>query len=222
MVPKIPGTYNIQPKLTYFRPDSVKYITAATENIQVRVAKGNNPIDTKPTETITGTKDIKHIRQGPGRIFSPSRFAGSPLYWALLALPAILFLVWMIIKRIRDNRPDIDPVAEKARLAMKMAEQRLSTAKVHLEKGENRPFYDEISKALLGYVSDKFNIPGSELSKSNVEEKLKESGADEGHVKRFMELIRKCEMAVFGLASSGDAQGVYQEAAKVIADIEQG
>jgi hypothetical protein len=124
-----------------------------------------------------------------------------------------------IYKYIQDNKPEIDWVAEKSNKAQKVAKQRLSLAEKHLKAGDNRSFYSETSKVLLGYAIDKFNIPGHELSKNNVQGKLRSSGAKEEHIIRFMALIQTCEKAVFAFGTDSDASQTYQEAVGVIADI---
>jgi len=48
-------------------------------------------------------------------------------------------------------------------------------------KGKSDAFYDEVLKALWGYISDKLNIPVSRLSKDNIEEKLRNHGVSEVH-----------------------------------------
>ncbi|MGB1216747.1 MAG: hypothetical protein ACPG5P_02665, partial [Saprospiraceae bacterium] len=148
-------------------------------------------------------------------------FAGSGLFYILMFLPFFL-LGGAIALRIYQKRPkNIDLVAEKRDKARKVAEQRLSIAHKHLKAGEYRPFYDETSKVLLGYVKDKFNIQGSELTKHNVKEHLTDSGADPEHISRFMDLLQTCEMAVFALGSTENAQQVYNDASQVIVDVEK-
>ena len=41
-----------------------------------------------------------------------------------------------------------------------------------LTENKQEAFYDEVLKALWGYISDKLNIPVSQLSKDNIEDEL--------------------------------------------------
>ena len=45
-----------------------------------------------------------------------------------------------------------------------------------LAENKQEAFYDEVLKALWGYISDKLNIPVSQLSKDNIEDELTKYG----------------------------------------------
>lgn len=221
ILPKIPGTYTISPEFSYYNPDSLKFVVSNPNTYVVNVMKGEYdhnvnvkpPLEEKPKEEIRTIKTSLSIQK-------KSNFVGSGLFWGLVSFPFLALIGGIIYKYIQANKPEVDPIAEKSRKAQKIAKQRLSVAEKYLKEGNNRSFYDETSKVLLGYAADKFNIPGSELSKSNVQEKLQQTGAKEEHISRFMDLIKTCEKAVFAFGTDADASKVYHDAVGVIADIE--
>jgi hypothetical protein len=63
----------------------------------------------------------------------------------------------------------------KTKKAGKMATRRLKVAKKKMHENDKAGFYDEVLKALWGYLSDKLCMPVSELSKDNVAVKLRDS-----------------------------------------------
>ena len=100
---------------------------------------------------------------------------------------------------------------------------RLSTARQHLKSGSTRAFYDEVSKAMLGYVCDKLHIPRSSLTKANLQQRLQELQLDSGLVSRFMSVIQTSEMALFaGREDAAAMEGTYQDALQVVAEMEGG
>jgi hypothetical protein len=221
ILPKVPGMYSISPEFSYYDPDSTKFVITHPNTYVINVMKGqyNANVNVTPEIKQKPKQEIKPIKTAL-KTKSRSSFVGSLLFWILSIFPFLALAGGFIYKYIQDNKPAIDWVAEKSKKAQKVAKQRLSLAEKHLKTGDNRSFYSETSKVLLGYAADKFNISGSELSKSNVQEKLRSSGAKEEHISRFIALIQTCEKAVFAFGTDSDASQTYQDAVGVIADIE--
>jgi hypothetical protein len=220
ILPKVPGTYSISPEFSYYDPDSTKFVITHPNTYVINVMKGqyNANVNVKPVIKEKPKQEIRTIKTAL-KTKNQSTFVSSPLFWILSVFPFLALAGGFIYKYIQDNKPEIDWVAEKSNKAQKVAKQRLSLAEKHLKAGDNRSFYSETSKVLLGYAIDKFNIPGHELSKNNVQGKLRSSGAKEEHIIRFMALIQTCEKAVFAFGTDSDASQTYQEAVGVIADI---
>lgn len=221
ILPKIPGTYSISPEFSYYDPDSTKFVINHPNTYVVNVMKGqyNANVNVKPVVAEKPKEEIRYIKTAV-QVQKKSDFAGSPLFWLLTCFPFLALAGGIAYKYFQANKPEVDWVAEKSKKAQKVAKQRLSVASKYLKEGNNRAFYDETSKVLLGYASDKFNIPGSELTKNNVQGKLEKSGAKAEHIGRFMNLLKTCEKAVFAFGTDGDAEKVYKDAVSVIVDIE--
>jgi len=121
-------------------------------------------------------------------------------------------------KRAIDNA---NVIKMKARNANKVATKRLRTANRLMLKGENNAFYDEVLKALWGYVGDKLNMPEEQLSRENVREKLIDHGVEDATVDKFIEALDECE---FERYAPGDAKGnmnkTFESAMKAIMEIE--
>ncbi len=221
ILPKVPGNYTIAPEFSYYSPDSSKFIIQhpAKFPVNIRQGKYNTNVNVKPIEEAKPKREIRFIKTAM-ESYGKRNFVGSIVFWILSILPFVVLGLGFLYQYIQSKKPPLDLIAEKSRLALKVAKERLSGAEKFLKEKNNRSFYDETSKALLGYVIDKFNIPGSELSKHNVQSKLEESGAKSEHISRFMDLIKTCEKAVFAGGTESDANKVYQDALGVIADIE--
>lgn len=223
LVPKKVGRFNYTPKFTYFDTDENTFVTLKSDSIPINIIKGTGAArDESEDFTDDGVLDIKPI-------LSSTRFGGKPnffgtiLFWGLLVLPFFGLIGAFIIKKKREKAAQIDPNLVKISQADKVALERLKQAEVHLEKGEQRGFYDEISKALWGYVSDKLVINRSELSKANIRSKLIEQQVETEQIDNFIEILNNCEMAIFAGIGGNEQEmkKVYSQAKSVISAIEK-
>ena len=108
-------------------------------------------------------------------------FFDKPLYWGLLFFPFVLLFGLKYAKK-QQQFADAKPNKKKQRkAAASQADSRLQKAKVAITEQDAKGFYDEISKALLGFVGSQYNLPASELNKQNVRQKLSEQ--------KFMEIL---------------------------------
>lgn len=220
---KKPGRYTIRPQFTYFDPDSLRYMTLASRPYQVTVTQGKNkgkdiPIHTKPlNEEISPIAMTTTFHQGR---FS---FWGTPLFWILWVLPFLALGAASVYRQVLINRGNIDLTELKRSRAEKVAQKRLATAEQHLKGQKSKAFYDEVSRAMLGYICDKLNIPTSELTKDNVREKLQALNVKDSDIERFMAIIKNCEIALFaGMDNSAAMQTTYDDTISVVAAIEEG
>lgn len=224
VLPKYPGSYFIQPEFSFFDTENGAYQTLTSDAYPLRVSRGTDrhtsvrgmPDDEAAVGDIRFIK-IKSDLQRPG-----SQFIGSPVFWTLTALPVAAFIGLFFFKKGKERMANIDPMVLRNKLASKEAQKRLAFARRHLDAGNSRAFYDEVSKASLGYVCDKLDIPRSELSKENVREKLQSLSVSPSLVEDLVKVIQTCEMALFaGMDNSAAMQDTYEKAMAAISGIEK-
>lgn len=221
-LPEKKGTYSIRPTVSYFNPDSMKYLKLAVNPSRINVRQGTN----KPRERIEQTEDISDNELLPIKTTTSLKTKGghffmSPIFWLLFLLPIGAFGYSFYKKKKADEADNIDPLDRKRMRARKVAEKHLAKAKTHLDATAPKQFYDEISDATFGYVGDKLNIPLSELSKSNLSEKLKVGGVSEELIERFLKIIKTCEMALFAGKDNVEAMNeTYDSTREVLAEME--
>ncbi|NTW32474.1 MAG: protein BatD, partial [Bacteroidetes bacterium] len=148
-------------------------------------------------------------------------FYTSPMFYFLLFAPIILFIIFVIIyrKKLKENS---NIALMRNRKATGVARKRLKTASVYLKENKKEPFLDEVFKALWGYVSDKLNIPISELSKESVNDKFAAKNIQEDISKQFIETLNNCEYARFAPADdSVTLENIYNEAIDIITIMEK-
>ena len=148
-------------------------------------------------------------------------FFGGITFYAALISPAFLFIIFLVVYN-RNKELQGNLTLMKSRKATKVARKRLSQAKMCLEKNEREKFYDEIFKALWGYLSDKLAIPVSALSKETVHDALKSKGIREEEISQFISTIDSCEFARFAPGGEGEMKTMYSETIELISKMEGG
>ncbi len=219
--PHTPGDYDIPAiPFTYFNPQTGAYITAHTEPLKLHVKPGK-----RYAPAVAGTnatlKDIHDIASQPPAEITPM---GKPLlftgtYWSIFMFPMLAFVGLIVWKR-RDEELSKNTVLLRSKRANKIALQRLVTAKKFLQQEEKNSFYEEVSKAAWLYLSDKLNIPLSALSRETAAEAMKTRNVPDTIQKSLENVIWECETALYASGGSKKMAQTYEEAVKVISDLE--
>lgn len=232
-IPRSHGDFTIDPvEYSYYDVNAGKYVTLRTEPLHVKVAKGKGG-DSAPVATVNSgveRKDVKSLADDIRFIFtgkpnlsgSGSFFVGSVFFWVLLALMIVsAAVVYLAFRKVAAMRADV--AGTKNRRATKMAQKRLKLAGEYLDKSLYTAFYEELHKALIGFVSDKLNMDMSEISKDNIVSALTEGGVSEEQTKAFTDLLDACEFARYSPDGGNEAMRSHYDAAlKVISSIDSG
>jgi BatD DUF11 like domain len=219
IIPKRKGNFTLKPEFSYFSTDGESdYKILMPNTFDLKIAQGKNA-----TASLAGDK-IKDILPNKLKTAFTNQitfFHGSTLFWALATIPFLFVGGVLGYKQILIQRSKIDVTVLKSQNAQKVSEGRLRVAYDFLKKDNKRMFYDEMSKAMFTYLSDKIGIPMSGFSKSSVEEKLKSLNVNDLNIQNFMRILNKCEIALFaGQNTEGGMEADYQDSIKVITAIE--
>lgn len=222
VLPKEGGQYTITPEFTYFSVDSAKYVTLKARPTSINVRRGTGNSKVKSPEKKEAQTDIQFIKMETNLQEKGHSFFGSLPFWILALLPIFGFTGALIYQRILNKKGNVDLTLLKSNQASKVAQKRLSTAKEHLDANAPRDFYNEISRASLGYIGDKLNIPNSEMTKNNVREKLQALQVSDPNIEAFMKILQTSEMALFaGMDNSAAMSETFEKTMKVVVDIEE-
>ena len=204
-VPRNHGKYTIPAiELVYYDTSANDYRTVKTQSFNIEVAPGDGKTSTVADYSVEKDKDIRTIKtDNDGGHLMSETFFGSTTYWVSMLLPLIAFIALLIIfrKRAIDNA---DLSKMRGKKANKVATRRLHKARQLMEKGQPSAFYDEVLRALWGYVGDKLNMPVTDLSRENISDKLLAQHVDESTVNQFIGALDECE---FERYAPGDAAG---------------
>lgn len=227
-IPRNAGTYKIPAvNFSYFDINSNSYKTLTTEEYELHVEKGaGNAAQTIANFTNKEdlkilNEDIRYIKQNDVVLSQKGDFFfGSWLYWLFYLIPGIAFITFFIVYR-KQIAANANVAKMRTKKANKVAVKRMKQAGKLLEENKKDAFYDEVLKALWGYISDKLNIPVSRLSKDNIEEELRIYGVDDTLIKEFIDALNNCEFARFAPGDDNQAMDkVYSASLEVISRME--
>jgi hypothetical protein len=229
LIPRHYGDYTIPPiTYSYFNSSSGRYEKLQTMEFHIHARKS--------TESNTGItvyggvskedvkylgKDIRFIKSETRKL---SKSSGTLLskrsFISIYVLAFMIFLIVLFLRREHVRR-NSDLSLVRNRKAAKVAVKRLHTASLLLKNDQKDKFYEEILKALWGYLSDKLNIPVSELNRNNAWVALSEKGIDEERLKNLVHILDTCEFARYSpSASDTEAETIYDGATQFIKSVE--
>jgi hypothetical protein len=218
IVPQRAGDFSLKTAFSYANTEGSLFRTTDTTFL-LKIQQGSNKAATLLQDKL---QDIKGLKFATFLTSENGSFYNSLLFWALFVAPFILFGLAVGLKQIQLQLSRRDATLLRQENAPKVAEQRLALAQDFLAKGNRKLFYEEVSKSLFNYISDKFQMPLAEFSKSNVREKLTSLKVNDLYTDNFIKILNDCEIARFsGQDSESSATGIYDRALQVITDIEQ-
>lgn len=229
-IPRHAGNFTIPAvEFKYFDIASGKYKTLTTEAYELKVAKGDGSASgqqvianftNKENVKVLGT-DILFIKTGDTALRQKGNyFFGTTTYYLWYIIPFLLFIVFVVIYR-KQVVESANVAKVKTKKANKVATKRMKLAGKLLSENKVNEFYDEVLKALWGYISDKLNIPVSKLSRDNIEAELSGHGVAEDLIKEFIGALSECEFARYAPGNQSEAMDkVYSASVDVISKME--
>ncbi len=227
-VPRHPGKFSIPAiSLSYYDVSAGAYKTITTSAHELEVKKGEGNASqtiadfTNQQDVKVLANDVRFIKQGETRYSDKdAHFFGTWTYVAWYIVPFVGFAVLLVaLRKHRINNADVE--GKKHKRANKVALKRMKIANGLLRTQQKSAFYDEVLRALWGYVSDKLSIPVAELTKDNVSVRLTDAGVQESVVEEFIALLNDCEMAHYVSGNDGSTMDkIYATSLSVMEKLE--
>lgn len=229
IIPRNPGDFTIKSvRYAYFDIGSGTYKTLSTPDFKIKVEKGSGGesvvvgagVDKEDFKMI-GT-DIRHIKTGRQELRPLNSYLiSSPLFPLWMALPPVLLIAFILVWKNELRRRN-DLALMRNRKATRVARKRLKAAELFMKQKNQEAFWVEVSNALWGYISDKFNIPRATLSMDSVNEALKNKNVKDELIDQFITALNNCEFARFAPGEKSQVmEQLYSEAIDVITNTEQ-
>jgi len=234
VIPRFAGDFSI-PALTYsfFDTKTNTYKTLKGKEYVIHVLKGNETGNMPATNSAVQSfkkedvkmlgEDIRFIKLGNSDLkVKGVRYFGTLAYWLSYLIPLVLFVVGMLLNR-RRIKANADLVRVKSKTANKMAQKRLRAAMVALKAKNAELFYQEVLKALWGYMSFKLNIEASALNRDNISEHLVQRKMNPELVQQFINVLDHCEYARYapGTNQGEEMEQVYRDSLTVITKMDK-
>jgi len=228
-IPRHAGNYRIPPvEFSYFDPVGKSYKSLRSNEFNILVTKDD---ESESGAVISGFSkedlrfigsDIRFIKNEKIKLQPRDRsfFGSLPFYLSYLI--ALLAFSLLVILRRNHIKRNADRNLVRNRKAKKVARKRLKRANSFLKEGSFNKFYEELLKALWGYLSDKLGIPVSDLSREKARSALEKNRINPEMIDEFFEIIDRCEFARFAPSEEiSETEPVYEKASKVVSRFEQ-
>ncbi len=226
LIPREKGEFIINGlNFSFFDPEKKQYVRLPSADMKLSVLEG----DGSSAQVIVPHKkglnetenDIRYIKRGDlGLQKTEDEFFSSPLHYALLVVPVLLFLggVITVKQRIKANS---DMTALKQRKAARIAKKQLAAAEKYMQANRKDEFFNEVLNALNKYISDKLGLPVADLSKDRISEMLLQRHVAEQTRTQLIATIDTCEYAKYApSAVTGDLKKVYNDTVELISQLE--
>jgi hypothetical protein len=229
LIPRQYGEYKVPPvSYSYFDINSKRYERIVTPELHFYAKKGSGQNAgitvyggiSKENVQYLG-KDIRFIQTTPGTL----RRAGNLLssknsFYSIYAFALVIFFALLFLRREHIRR-NADLTSVRNRKSAKVAGKRLKEASLCLSEGATDRFYEEILKAIWGYIGDKLSIPVSDLTRANALSSLSEYGIGEDEIINLNAILDKCEYVRFAPSSSEtEASKIFEDASRFIRNVE--
>lgn len=223
------GDYTIPPiDITYFDPHSKSYRTLSSGKFDVKITRDDGSSNTAGA-FISGVskedlkmlgQDIRFIKVTKPRLLTDKNLLiWSPTFFTLLGVMIAIFIATLYMsRRMIAAREDV--ARTKNKRANKVALRRLKKAKTYMQGGHQDKFFEEMLRALWGYMGDKLTIEVADLTKERVQSELLERGVTQDQATLFLELIGQCEMAQYAPSVAVPMEQAYNQALEVIGSME--
>jgi hypothetical protein len=229
-IPRSDGLYTIQPlEFSYFDPQARRYETLSYRETSIEVVADSTAVASLGGGLVSGIsseelqvfgEDIRFIKRGEARLRPKGQvFMFSPLYISLVGLFAVMFVVGLIVlpRYVRNMQSDR---FVRGKRANKVALRRFRVAEISMSRDDRHGFYDEMLKALWGYMSDKFDIPTADLTKDRIREELFERSIPEAQGNEYVRIISECEEAQYSPVVASRMGEIYREGIALVSELE--
>lgn len=227
-IARVPGKYKIpQLVFSYFDPKKEKYITLKTDTLSITVIgdardsilSNNNVVKNEITEL---GSDIRYLKTGMPNLKKQNNFifATKEFFLVYVALFLLFILLVLFLRKKKKENAEIELLRFKR--ADKISKKRMRKAAKCIKNKNSESFYEETSKALWGYFSDKLSISLAELTRDSVKDTLLAHKVDTDLIDELLKVIDICEISRFAPSSSNNQiEQVYRQASEVISTFEK-
>ena len=227
-IPRYGGNYTIPAvEFSYFDVKSGAYKTLKTPEYTLHVAKGEGSTSTAPMGYVSKEElrllgqDIRYIDLKNAKFSAKgAHLYGTLGYWLWYVVPLMGFIVILVVYR-KQAAENANIAKSKNKKAGKVATRRLKVAKQKMLAKDKAGFYDEVLKAIWGYLSDKLMMPVSELSKDNISAELAARQVSEALIGECTALLGECEFARYAPSlSSTSEENIYNRTTELMNSLE--
>jgi len=194
LIPQTDGEHVLPSiQLSYFDPSSKDYHTVGTEKLRFTATQTAAAVEIAQTGglRVVGT-DLRYQKPDVSTLRDqqiPTGFWLMLLY--LLSVAAICISV--VYRRHRSKLLSDRAYARKLR-SSRIVRKRLKEAERYLKEGDKKEFHATLSRLMLGFVGDRYNLNTGAMTNEDIEQELRRRNVDDGMIKKLNDLLTQCNM----------------------------
>lgn len=227
LIPNDTSVTGIPPvHFAYFDPTARTYRTIESEPIAVAIRPAEGGQETRilgvgGEERVTRERlgrDIVYIKDDLGAVRrGPIPWYGSWLLLLWMPIPPLLLVAATAYDR-RRRRLSGDVRYARFLQARRNARRGLTEAEAALKRADPAAFYDQLSRCMQTYLSDKLGLPPGAVDASTIAA----SGISTASTERLRQLLDVCEQVRFAPTSvDGDMNSALAQAKEIIGGLER-
>ncbi len=229
LIPRHPGEYTIpSASFSYYDLSKKTFKTLSTPEFKINVNKDSANNSTAIVSEFTKEdvkylgSDIHYIKTNKEELSEKGKYLISePIFYMAYPFSFALFIL-LIIWRRKQIQQNADVASMKNKKANKVAQKRLHLANTYLKENQHEKYYEEMTRAIWGYLSDKLTIPVADLSKEKANENLLLKNISNETILELNEIIENCEFARYSPNSdSSKMNEIYNKSTELISKLEQ-
>jgi len=97
--------------------------------------------------------------------------------------------------------------------------KRLKQAEQHLKKNNHKEFHAALSRVLIGYISDRYNLDVGLLTNVDIVDELAKRNVSEEIVRRLNDLLNQCDMRFSPGMKCENPQELFDEARELLDEL---
>ncbi len=182
-------------------------------------APGNINIANKEDLKVIGS-DIRYIKQGQYPILSHGDlFYRSMNFYLILLLPFVLLAGFFGYRAYIASTVG-NEAYYKSKRAKSLSRKRLKTAEKLKNDSKEAEFYEEIQKAMSGFIADQFNIPQSEMNKEKIASLFNEKQVPPEVSNAYLKVMSDAEFKRYAPSAGGSMNEMYDQAMNAVIKIQ--
>lgn len=215
-IPHSPGNYNTPNiEFSYFDLEQKKYVTLTAPSTALTIT--GKPTSAKEKGKKYGEFNFAKQKIKESKDYSIAASLPTSLFFGAGLLPLMLALGLGLIpkhERIEDRFISGKKISERVMQQMKQAE-------VYLKDNNKQSFYQELTRTYWNYLSHKLRLETSDLTRSNIAEKLREKGVSYELITKMIHLIDNSEMGLYTNYGTQGMQEIYDNSLEILTDIDR-
>ena len=229
LIPRYAGEFELGPfTFSYYDPQKNDYVTKKSDAIILNVEKGEGEESVSPSNINIANKedlkvigsDIRYIKQG----LYPIESQGD-LFYRSLTFFILLFIPFLLLVGFFGYRAYIastvgNEAYYKSKRASSLSKKRLKVAAKFMSENKETEFYEEIQKAMAGFVADRFNVPQSEMSKEGIANLFVDKNVPVDVAEGYVSVMSEAEFKRYAPSAGGSMQEMYDQALDAVDKIQ--